>query len=235
MKTQSRVIIHTGINFVSAPAPIISQQSFLAFQQAIISQGLEFNRTDLQKSSISLFRESPSPLQITVNSHEAQMGQVLIVAPQPKTPLDLFIKEAEAAVQAYEIVPMWQAPNRQIIHSDATIRQLYETTSQHAFQELWETRLGQPAKSLSVFGRPIRGGGLRFVMDPVNEEFPAQIEVKIESFLSDTTKIFVETQFTWPIPAAPSVSYNIRERIEKMNSYIESHVQPFISGDKNDK
>src|SRR5574341_249480 len=88
---------------------------------------------------------------------------------------------------------------------------------------------------LGVFGRPIRGGGLRFVMDPVNEELPAQIEVKVESFLSDTTKVFVETQFTWPIPAAPGTSFNVCERIESMDSYIEAHVQPFISGEKNDK
>ena len=235
MKTQSRVIIHAGINFISAPAPLIGPQSLLLFQQAVMTHGLEFNRVETQKNSISLFRDNPSPLQITVNSHEAQMGQLLIIAPQPKTPLDLFIKEAEAAIQAYESVPVWQAPNRQIVHADATIRQLYETTSQHAFQELWEKRLGQPTQSLSVFGRPIRGGGLRFVMDPVNEELPAQIEVKVESFLSDTTKIFVETQFTWPIPATPGTSFNVLERIEKMNSYIEAHVQPFISGEKNDK
>jgi hypothetical protein len=144
--------------------------------------------------------------------------------------MDLFIKEAEAAIEAYESV--WPSPNRQIVHADATIRQLYETTSQHAFQELWENRLGQSAQTLSVFGRPIRGGGLRFVMDPVAEDLPVQIEVKIESFLRDTTKIFVETQFTWPIPSAPQSPFNLRERIEKMDSYIETHVQSFISGEK---
>lgn len=233
MKTQSRVIIHAGINFISAPAPLVGQQTILSFQQAVMAHGLEYNRVETQKNTISLIRDNPSPLQITVTSHEAQMGQLLIIAPQPKTSLDLFIQEAEAAIGAYEAV--WQAPKRQVVHSDATIRQLYETTSKHAFQELWENRLGQPAQSLGVFGRPIRGGGLRFVMDPVNEDLPAQIEVKVESFLSDTTKIFVETQFTWPIPAAPGTSFNVRERIEKMNSYIQAHVQPFVSGEKNDK
>lgn len=229
MKTQSRVIIHVGINFISAPAPLVTQQTLLQLQQAVMTQGLEYNRVEALKNTISLFRDAPSPLQISVTS-EAQMGQFLIVAPQPKSPLDLFIKDAEAAIQAYESV--WQATNRQIIHADATIRQLYETTSQHAFQELWESRLGQPPQALSVFGRPIRGGGLRFVMDPIAEELPAQIEVKVESLLSDTTKIFVETQFTWHIPSVPQTSFNVKERIETMNSYIEAHVQPFISGEK---
>ena len=230
MKTQSRVIIHVGINFISAPAPLISQQTLLLFQQAVMAHGLEYNRVETAKNAISLFRESPSPLQVLVASNEAQMGQLLITAPQPKGSLNLFINEAEAAIQAYETV--WQAANRQLVHVDSTIRQLYETTSQHAFQELWESRLGQSSQALSVFGRPIRGGGLRFVMDPVDEELPAQIEVKVESFLADTTKIFVEMQFTWPVPAVAQSSFNVKERIDAMNSYIEAHVQPFISGEK---
>ncbi|MBI5841126.1 MAG: hypothetical protein HZB19_13600 [Chloroflexi bacterium] len=230
MKTQSRVIIHAGINFLSIPVPLIVPQTLLAFQQAVMTQGLEYNRVEAPKNTISLIRDTPYPLQVSVSAQESQVGQLLIVTPQPKGSLDLFIKEAEAAVQAYESV--WPAPNRQIVRADATIRDLYETTSQHAFQELWETRLGQPSQALSAFGRPIRGGGLRFVMDPVAEDLPVQIEVKIESFLLDTTKIFVETQFTWPVPPAPQSPFNVRGRLEKMNSYIEAHVQPFISGEK---
>jgi hypothetical protein len=232
MKTQSRVIIHAGINFLSIPVPLVVPQTLLAFQQAVMAQGLEYNRVEAPKNTISLLRDTPYPLQVSVSAQESQVGQLLIITPQPKGSLDLFIKEAEAAVQAYESV--WPAPNRQIVRADATIRDLYETTSQHAFQELWENRLGQPSQALSAFGRPIRGGGLRFVMDPVAEDLPVQIEVKIESFLLDTKKIFVETQFTWPIPPAPQSPFNVRERLEKMNSYIEAHVQPFISGEKND-
>lgn len=232
MKTQSRVIVHAGINFVSVPVPLVVPKTLLAFQQAAMSYGLEYSRVESPKNTISLFRDVPSPLQITVLSHESQVGQLIILAPQHKGSLvlDLFIKEAEAAVQAYETV--WAVPVRQIIQADATIRELYETTSEHAFQELWENRLGQSSQALSTFGRPIRGGGLRFVMDPVQEDLPVQIEVKIESFLRDTTKIFVETQFTWPVPSIPQSPFNVRERIEKMNSYIESSVQPFISGDQ---
>ncbi len=230
MKTQSRVIIHVGINFLSIPVPLIAPQTLLAFQQAVLAQGLEYNRVEAPKNTILLLRDTPYPLQVSVSAQESQVGQLLIISPQPKGSLDLFIKEAEAAVQAYESV--WPASNRQIVRADATIRDLYETTSQHAFQELWENRLGQPSQALSAFGRPIRGGGLRFVMDPVAEDLPVQIEVKIESFLLDTTKIFVETQFTWPIPPVPQAPFNVRERLEKMNSYIETHVQPFISGEK---
>jgi len=109
---------------------------------------------------------------------------------------------------------------------------LYETTGQHAFQELWESRLGQSSQALSIFDRPVLGGGLRFVLNPVDEELPHQIEIKIESLLSDSTKIFVETQFTWPIPTAAGISFQIKEQIESMKAYIDSHVEPFIIGSK---
>ncbi len=230
MKPHSRYILHLGINFITIPAPSVTPQSSLAFQQAIISSGLEFIRAENPKNRVVLTREVPSPLQISVSMLESQVGQVLIVSPRPKGTLDLFIQEAEAALEAFETV--WPAQNRQIIKSDGTIRELYETTSKHAFQELWEKRLGQPSQSLAAFERPIRGGGLRFVMDPLpNEDDPVQIEVKIESFLRDTTKIFVETQFTWPRPTAPGIPFAARERLSQMNSYIENQVRAFLSGE----
>lgn len=232
MKAQSRVIIHMGINFYSIPMPLINSQTLLAFQQAIMEEGLEYSRVESPKNAISLLRDAPSPLQITVSTPESQVGQLLIIAPNQKGTLELFIQEAEAAVQAYEKV--WTVSSRQLVRADATIRELYETTSDHAFQELWESRLGQPPEALGVFGRPIRGGGLRFVMELGEEDLPAQIEVKVESFLNDTKKIFVETQFTWPIPSEPHLEFNVRKRIDTMNTYIKTHIQPFISGEKND-
>jgi len=157
------------------------------------------------------------------------LGQIMVIAPQPKGGLELFIKEAEAAIQAFEDV--WPAEKRQIIKADATIRDLYETSSQHAFQELWENRLGQTSKALEAFGRPIRGGGLRFVLDPIPGELPVQIEVKVESFLMDTTKIFVETQYNWPVSTGPGTPFDVRERLSQMNSYIENQINAFLTGE----
>ena len=227
---QSRHIIHLGINFVTIPAPIITHQSLLAFQQAIISHGLDFVRVENPGRRIVLTRNDPSSLQITVGRLEAQVGQVLIVAPHPREPLDLFVQETEAALGAFEAV--WPAQSRQIIRTDSTIRELRETTSMHAFQELWEKRLGQPSQALASFERPIRGGGLRFVMDPLpNEDEPVQVEVKIESFLQDTTKIYVETQFIWLKPTTPGTPFAARERLSQLNSYVENQVYAFLSGE----
>jgi hypothetical protein len=230
MQSGERYILHLGINFVTIPAPIITPQSALAFQQAVITSGLDYVRAENPKGQVILTRETPSPLQITVSALEPQVGQILVVAPNPKGTLDLFIKEAEAAVEAFETV--WRAQNRQIIKSDGTIRELHAIAGKHAFQELWERRLGQSSEALAAFGRPVRGGGLRFVMDPLqDEDKPVQIEVKIESFLRDTTKMFVETQFTWLKATQPGAPFAVREKLYQMNSYIEHHVYNFISGE----
>lgn len=231
MKPQSRVIIRAGINFITIPAPVINNPTHLAFQQAAVSNGLEYNRLETQKNGVILFRDAPSPLQITVNMLEPPMGQLLVVSPPAKGSLVLetFIQEVEAAIQSYEAV--WPAQNRQVVRADADIQELYETTSPHAFQELWEKRLGQPSQSLAAFGHPIRGGGLRFVMEPIQEEIPVQIEVKIESFLRDTTKVFVETQFVWPVPTKPGTPFDARQRLTTMNEYIKNQINAFLSGE----
>jgi hypothetical protein len=232
MKPHSRQLVHVGINYVMVPPVTLSRQAALIFQQAVLSEGLEFQNVETTSSQLSLIRQLPSPLQMQILIPSPQIGQFLIVAPEIETSLELFAQEAEAALNAFDKV--WQPNNHQVIQVDAAIRELHETTSQHAFQELWETRLGQPRQALGAFGRPVRGGGLRFVMDPLqNEAHPAQIEVKIESFLSDTSKIFIETQFTWRKLSEPGVKTRPTEYIRQMDSYIQNHVQAFMSGERN--
>mgnify|MGYP007094567164 CR=1 FL=1 len=59
---------------------------------------------EMPKNAIVLLRDAPYPLQISVMSHESQVGQLLVVTPQPKGSLELFVSEADAAIQAFESV-----------------------------------------------------------------------------------------------------------------------------------
>jgi hypothetical protein len=230
IKPHSRHLIHVGVNFLVTPAPAISPPALLAFQQALFSEGLEFQKVENTGSQLLVVRERPSPLHISIVTNTGSpVGQILIIGPNLTTGLDYFIQDAEAALRAFETV--WTMQNRQMIQGDATIRDLYETTSQHAFQELWESRLGQSSQALAAFGRPIRGGGLRFVMDPLpGESEPVQIEVKIESFLTDASKIFLETQFTWRNASGQPVQFNVHDRLKLMDEYIKNPIQAFITG-----
>lgn len=231
MKSESRHPIHMGINFVISPPPIINAQSYLQFQKSLVSCSVEFTsaaRRELpQEHRIEVVRGTPKPLQVVVIASASQpIGQLLILAtPEPGRPLEYFIQEAEQVVEGFEAT--WPAPNRQIIKQDVALRDLYETTRDHAFQELWEERLGQEPDSLAVLDRLVLGGGLRFVMPPQPGK-PAQVEVKIESYLKDTGKLFVETQFAWHEPMPPGAPLDPRERLLEVNNYVENQVLAFM-------
>ncbi|MFQ5611267.1 MAG: hypothetical protein ACE5H9_03950 [Anaerolineae bacterium] len=220
-------LLHIGINYVITPPPEINKGKLLSFQQAMIDTGIDFDNVENGSREIVLLKKTPS-LQIRViAAPDAPVGQLLVVAPHPhRTPED-FGREAEAIVRAFHNT--WRTP-RQILSCDSTIRYLYEASEEHAFKELWETRLGQSQDALAVFGRRVLGGGIRFVMPPeIGEEVPTQIEVKIESFLRDTKKIFIEVEFKWPQPKPPGTPFEPKRLIALVDNYIEDQVRSFMA------
>ncbi len=233
MKKFSRQLLDIRISFLLIPEAAISPQSSLTFQDEIRKAGLDFSGVNIQNNAIVIARSDPSPLQITVGMAQPPQPpicQLALVSQMPKTAIDGFCKDAEAAIIAFQST--WSPPAWQILKCDAMIRELHETESEHAFKELWENRLGQSAKSLSIFGKPIRGGGLRFVLDALpTDEDPIQIDIKIELFLNDVKKIFVETTFSWGKPNQPSPIINAADRLIGMNKYIEERVEGFIKGE----
>jgi hypothetical protein len=231
MKEGSRQVIHSGIHCVFAPPPVINNQMLINFQQAIITRSIDLTTISYKDDLITIARDQPVQLQVIVAAPPKQpTGEFVIISTSSSSlVLNSFIQEAEYIVEAFEEV--WQLSQRQIISQDVTIRALYETDAEHAFQEIWESRLKQPGDSLSVLGGLVLGGGMRFVIPP-QQDLNAQIEVKIESFLRDSRKIFIETQFVWPQPIAQGIPFAPREILEKVNQYTEIKVLKFMSGGK---
>ncbi|MBE3134169.1 MAG: hypothetical protein IMZ55_11885, partial [Acidobacteria bacterium] len=158
-----------------------------------------------------------------------QIGQLLLLAEFPQRPLDLFTKETRAVIEAYK--ETWGVP-KQFLSRDATIRCLYSCDNcKHAFQFLWEQLLGQTGGKTAYLGKPIWGGGLRFVMPPEEKEQPepTQVEVKVESFLGDPEKLFVETQLSWPQPSQDDMFAKAEELLARVESYISQHVLTFLT------
>jgi hypothetical protein len=229
MRTEGKDI-HYGVNFVFAPQPVLDKNKFLDLQKALMDCGVEYSKANIQNDGTMHLTKESGPFDITIKKAGPQVAQFLFLATQPGFSLDLFIKNAEATAKA--IGRVWPGA-RQIIARDATMRTLFETTSEHAFKELWESRLQQRIESLSLLGRPVLGGGLRFVMPPVQgEPDPVVIEVKIESFLQDSKKIFVETQMNWPQPTPPTVSFDPNQRLTQLRDYVQNSVVPFIQEKK---
>ncbi len=221
--------LHLGVNYVIAPSPEIDKTKYLAFQNALMEAGIDYDGGQNPAAEIQIIRRMP-PLEIRVISREdAPIGQLLLIASHPNRSPDDFSREAEAIVRAFS--KTWDTP-QQILSCDATIRYLHETSSEHAFKELWETRLGQTEGSLRAFGRRVLGGGLRFVMPPAAEDVDAaQVEVKIESYLRDTKKIFVEVGFKWLRPAQPGTAFDPRRQLQAVDSYVDNEVTTFIQGE----
>jgi hypothetical protein len=232
MKIDHQKFIHLGINFVTSPRPILTQQKILEFQQAIINNGLEYSRVEQNEEALNIVREKVSPLTIRVISPNQPLGQIIVISQFPKQPLNLFIDEACAAIDAFNDV--WGLDKRQVLAGDTTLRELIETTSPHAFQELWEERLEQSSKALALFERPVRGGGLRFVLDPKPGDLQSsQMEVKIESYLKDTTKIFVEIHSKWQ-SSKPQTEFDVKNRLDEVQAFLGEKVHNFLLGDHND-
>jgi hypothetical protein len=225
MRVETRQSYHFGVNFVFAPAPNIDGAHSRRFLEALAQGGLEFTGTSSQPNTFAAQRAQP-PLQVQLMQPGPPVGQLAILAPLPARTLEEFIDEAESVVQAFGQV--WPG-DYQVVNRDSTVRHLYAVESDHAFEYLWERRLGLPSDQLAAFGRPILGGGLRLVVppDPANDE-SAGIEVKIESLLADSRKLYVDVQLTWPRPSNARMAP--RELLEEVQRIATNEVVAFITG-----
>lgn len=226
MNINSGILLHMGINYVVAPPPQIDQRRFLAFQTALLDKGIDYGEAKYTERDISLTRTEPS-LQVRIVIPEARVGQLLIVAPKSGEGIDLFGMQAEEIVEAFG--GTWPDV-RQVVASDCTLRYLYQSDQNHAFQEIWEQRLNQSAQLLEVFGAPVSGGGLRLVIAPSPVEAnPAEVDLKIESFLQDPSKVFLEVQYKWPQKQPPDSPFDPRARLQEVDRFIDEKVLAFMN------
>ena len=114
-----------------------------------------------------MFRQNQSSsLEIKLLNVGPQVVQLVILLSHPEYSIELVEEEVDRIVGIFNNI--WPTSGKQLIGCDATIRTLFDSTSKHAFQEIWETRLNQKKEELGILGRPIQGGGIRFVLPPIN-------------------------------------------------------------------
>jgi len=226
---ESRMSIHFGINYIIAGSWAIEKKQCVDFEIALLDKQLEFGQTQMLAREFSLRRTDQSPLLVKITRVGPQVSGVSISSEQPQHQLEFFAKEAEAICQAWRQV--WAANRVQILECRAGIRHLYSCRD-HAFKYLWENRLGQTAEDFHSLGRrPVLGGGLRLIMPPNREDAePAQIEIKIESFLQDSKKLFVESAFVWPKPRLlpADKDFDPDFRLQCVEKYATNQVWNFI-------
>jgi hypothetical protein len=231
MKLESRHTIHFGINLVLAPAPVLDRPTSRRFQEYLEDADIAITNTQMTEQLV-LARMPVKPLQISVGIVGPQVGQLLVLAPEPNRPIAEFCEEVEKIIVALDRA--WPTQVRQLVHIDAAIRDLYDTSTDHAFKELWEQRLHQSPDSLQTLGPGLLGGGLRFVLPPADSHpMTPVIEVKMESFLQDSRKLFIEAQHVWPQPSTPGAPFEVTGRLSMLEEYMKTRVAGFIQEGQN--
>ena len=227
LNPDSRQSIHFGINFVAVPAPSLVLDKALSFQRRLAQGGIDLPSCQRTEQALELRRAAP-PIWVRLAIVGPQVCQLLIVAEQPDRPLDLFKREVVAICDAYKHT--WEVP-KQFVVRDVTVRSLYSGSGLgHAFSYVWETLLRQSPEDAKMLGKPILGGGLRFVMPPIENDQPepTAIEVKIESFLADPARLYVETQFSWPRPTDNDEFANAPQLLRRVEDYINNTLVKFM-------
>ena len=233
---QSRTSVHFSISFVIATAWTPDKALTVDFQKALLDNGLDFSRTNAGTNNFILSRTQPSHLQVKLESPAPQVSSIQIVSAPPAYDLEMFIQEASAATGAYQ--QTYAADQYQIIRCGAKLQHLYSSRA-HAFQYLWEMRLGQSPQDFHCLGqRPVAGGGLRLVMPPHSKENeqPRSIELRIESFLREPRKLFIETAFVWPKPLLlqKDQKFDPESRLISLEQYATNEVWTFLTQNTTD-
>ena len=224
MLKNSERVIHIGLNYVVAPKKPLTMDEKLSFQKELSLVGLEAEKAVKKEGGIGIkaFYEG-IPVVIETFMNSANTGQLLIV--MPKNPNSaLFPKIADAVGEIY--LKLFSDPKPHVFPArDGCIRKLYDCSAEypHAFKYIWEKMLGKSSRDLSVLGKPIAGGGLRFVMPPSNDD-PVEAQVKIESFLPDPKQLWVECTMKWLQPEKIGEGLRASELYRHINDFIDEKV-----------
>jgi hypothetical protein len=228
---QSKTTVHLSVQYLLAGTWMPERARTVEFEKALLENGLDFGQTQSRENTFTLIRTQPSHLQIKLESPGPQVVSLLILAANPQYERELFGRDAEAVTQAF--LRTWPADHYQILTVNTKIHHLYSAQT-HAFQYLWEERLGQSPEDFRLLGkRPVAGGGLRLVMPPhaVEGGEPTSIDVRVESFLREPKKVFIETAFTWPRPRVIGADqgFDPQRYIEETERFAAEEVWDFLT------
>jgi hypothetical protein len=226
----SKTTSHFSLQYLLAGPWRPERAKTVDFQKSLLDNGLDFSQTNLNANAFTLTRQQPSALQVKLESPGPQVMTIQVLAQDPQYDLELFCRDGQAACDSFQ--QTWPGEHYQVLKATAKVHHLYSLQS-HAFKYLWEKRLGQAPSDFQILGkRPVAGGGLRLLMPPhsVDGVEPVSIEVRIESFLRETNKLFIETVFTWPKPSIINKDqrFNPEELMNSVEAFAANEVWDFV-------
>jgi hypothetical protein len=232
---ESKTTIFFQINFLIAANIDLARKKSLDFQTILLDSGLDLPAGQSSADRIALSRKDPSPLNINIDRPNPQLTSFTVTAQNPAGDIDMFKHEAQSAASAF--VRTWPCRTpAQLIRSGVKIRHIYSCNT-HAFKYIWEKRLAQSPADFTALGRrPVAGGGIRLVIPPVEtpDQRPASIELRVESFMPEANRLFIETAFVWPKPASftSESDLDIPARLDETESYAANEVWQFLTNNQ---
>jgi hypothetical protein len=228
MLEHTRQSIHFGVGGVFTPQPVCDPPHALEFQRELAAHGLAFSTTNVQTAAIVLSRAAP-PLEVRVQQPGPMVGSFAVVAQNPQRVLEDFVDEVRTVQAAFG--KAWPGAI-QLVQREVSMQYVYDVASGDAFKFLWEERLGRRQSELGMLGRPVLGGGLRFVMPPTetDEENANATVVQIESLFADRRKLWVNIQRQWMSPR-PMDELHPELLLQEVDQYEKTEIVAFINGD----
>lgn len=238
MIEHSRQTVQFTVGFLIGPALELDEQRTAAFRARLEEEGIRFEHAEHGDSTLVLARDTPSSLQVQIVSGQVGGGSEPVPVTQimVATVIGQDVQAAPAgefADAAHEVTDaareVWPEMEY-VLGWNTGVRTLFASSTEHSFQYLWEQRLGQDTQELSVFGRPILGGGLRLMFPPGQGEGEQyQAEVRVESFLEDVRRLYVEVNLANGAPE-PINALNPTVLIQGTESFLNDRVIPFLLG-----
>lgn len=228
MLKESARVIHIGVNYVVAPKKAMTVDEKLKFQKELSIVGIDAENIKKKREGIAInaFYEG-TPLIVETFMNSPNTGQLLIVMPENPNSI-LFPQIADAVGDIY--LKVFTDPKPKACPAkDGCIRKLYSCGEgyPHAFKYIWEKMLGKTTSHLSPFGKPIAGGGLRFVMPPSGDD-PVETQVRIESFFSDPKSVWIEVTMKWLQPEKIESGFRATQLCARLNSFLNENVVNFV-------
>lgn len=238
MIEHSRQTIQFTVGFLIGPALELDEQRIAAFRARLEEEDIRFEHAEHVDNSLVLARTAPSSFQVQMVSGQVGGGPepvpvtqiVIATAVGQDVPVAAVAEFADAAHEVTDIARDVWPEMEFVLGWNTGVRSLFASSTEHSFQYLWEQRLGQDTQELSVFGRPILGGGLRLMFPPGQGEGEQyQAEVRVESFLEDVRRLYVEVNLASGTPE-PINALNPTVLIQATEAFVDERLLPFLRG-----
>ena len=238
MIEHSRQTVQFTVGFLIGPALELDEERIAAFRARLEEEDIRFEHAEHADSTLVLARNAPSSLQVQIASGQVGGGAepvpvtqiVIATAIGQDVAVAAVADFADAAHEVTDVARDVWPEMEYVLGWNTGIRSLFASSTEHSFQYLWEQRLGQDTQELSVFGRPILGGGLRLMFPPGQAEGEHyQAEVRVESFLEDVRRLYVEVNLASGTPE-PINALNPTVLIQGTESFLNDRVIPFLMG-----